>query len=154
MPNDDRGRPYILIPVQRQQSRSFQGMPEYNDDLDSIFEDANRQVEVIQRYAEAESLPRKSIRKLIDWSLSGPGIVATGATGAYEVYSHKYGGPNHAVEWAATVVTGLGGMAVYELFRRPFVGARNLFHQWHNPWSPAAQSNGRIRETIEESYRI
>lgn len=148
---DDKGRPYYLLPVQRQLSGYFDGMPEYdNPPLEDLMSDADKQVALIHRYEDAEGLPRKAARKVIDWALSGPGTLATGAVGAYEAYSHNLSGPGQTEVWISTVGVAIGGLMAHEFFRRPFVGARALYHAWRNPFKPAAQSNERIRQQILE----
>ena len=94
---DDRGQPYYLLPVQRELSGYFNGMPEYDDPpLEDLMQNADKQLALIHRYEGAEGLPRKAIRKVVDWALSGPGTLTTGAVGAYEAYSHHLGGPGQA----------------------------------------------------------
>ena len=147
--SDDKGRPYYLLPVEQPLSGYFEGMPEYDSPpLEDLMADTGKQLALIHRYEEAEGLPRKAIRKVIDWSLSGPGTLTTGAVGAYEAYSHHLGGPGQAEVWINTVGVGIGGLMVHEFFRRPFVGARALYHAWRNPFKPSAQSNERIRQQI------
>ncbi|MGD0284619.1 MAG: hypothetical protein ABSB12_03440 [Candidatus Saccharimonadales bacterium] len=148
---DDKGRPYYLLPVQQKLSGYFEGLPEYDSPPPEVLmADADKQLALIHHYEDAEGLPRKAIRKVIDWALSGPGTIATGAVGAYEAYSHHLGGPGEAEVWISTFGVGIGGLMVHEFFRRPFVGARAIYHAWRNPFKPAAQSNERIRQKILE----
>jgi hypothetical protein len=148
---DDKGRPYYLLPIQRQLSGYFNGMPEYDDPtLEYLIEDRDKQLALIHHYEDTEGLPRKAVRKVIDWALSGPGTIATVAAGAYEAYSHKLGGPGQAEVLVNTVGIALGGLMVHEVFRRPLVGARALYHARRGPLKPAAQSNQRIRQQILE----
>jgi hypothetical protein len=150
--SDEKGRPYSLLPIEGQVSGSFQGMPEYDyPSLEQTIEDSDRQLAIIRRYEDQEGAPRKAIRKVIDWSLSGSGTITAGAVAAYEVYSHHVGGSNHAFEWVNTIGAGIGGIMVHEFFRRPVVGIRGFYHHWRNPFSPAAQSNERIRQDILET---
>ena len=147
--SDDRGKRYHLVPMERQISGYFDGMPEYNDpSIEDLIGDADRQLELIHRYEDEEGLPRKAMRKAVDWALSGPGTLATGTVVAYEAYSHSVGGPEQVGLIASTVGLAIGGIMLHEFFRRPFVGARSFYHAWRNPFSPAAQSNERIRAQI------
>lgn len=80
-------------------------------------------------------------RVTVDLALGDVGTVVSTAVGVY-VGSRLFEGV------LPVVGSGVVGFVAQEFLRRPIVGARSLWHSWRNPYSPAAQSNARIRREI------
>ncbi len=111
------------------------------DDTVAFIRDAS---DVLQRIAlerANETKLAKVGRVTIDLALSEVGTLASTAVGAY-VGSRVFEGA-----WPM-VGTGTIGFVAHDLLRRPIVGARSVWHAWMSPYSPAAQSNERIRQSI------
>lgn len=156
--SDDKGRPYYLLsmplepaaPDSTEAQISINGSPMYEIPPPEVSaRNADIQLSFIKDYERRERFPQKVARKIVDWALSGPGTLASGAAVAYEAYVNEWSGSG-GMRWIGTVGCGIGGLMGHDLLRRPVVGARSLYHSWRNPWTPAAQSNERIRREILE----
>lgn len=111
------------------------------DDVGAFLVGAATEREIIERNSRNETTLALMGRVTVDLALGEVGTLVGAGIGVY-VGSKMFSGN------LPVVGMGLAGFTAYEFLRRPLVGIRGIYHSWANPYSPAAQSNERIRQRI------